>query len=125
MTEENVYEKLTLNMKEALAAAKKLIPPNILSSNKDMHLTREDYRMLGTSLFIEHNYSKRKNSNGDYSGPSTEAQQGFIARLIGERKGSSEATAQFLDTNEKKSCMDLTSSLASTLIDQLKALPKM
>jgi len=132
MTDENKYSELAMEMNKALAAAKSNIQPNILGKAKDMQLEKEDYRMLGTSIFIEKHYAEREaarkskngNGSGDYSGPSTEAQQSFIGRLLGEREGASEAVAQFLDTNGGGSCMDLTSSLASSLIDTLKALPK-
>lgn len=123
-TEYNEYELLAMEMNKALAAAKAQINPYILGKAKDMQLEKEDYRMLGTSLFIEANYAKRKSNGGDYSGPSTDNQQSFIARLIAEREGSKDIIDGFLDANDIKLVKDLTSSLASTLIDQLKALPK-
>lgn len=59
-----------------------------------------------------------------YKVPSTEAQQGYLARLIEERDGAEDVTAGFLDANGLKSCMELLSSQASKLIDMLKTLKK-
>lgn len=138
---EGDYKRLAEELSMALAAVKKDIPPNVLGSNKTMLLTREDYRQLGTSLFIEHNISERekeraKNKRGGYrgngqgngtpkeDGPSTEKQQSYLARLIEEREDASDVVAGFLDANGMTSCEQLRSSQASKLIDQLKTLKK-
>lgn len=123
---ETEYMKLAQEMNIALAAAKSNIMPNILGKAKDMQLEKEDYRQLAVSLFIEKHYADRDaaRSNGKYDGPSTENQQNFLGILIGEKEGSQDIIASFLDANNKKLVKDLTSSEASSLIDTLKALPK-
>ncbi len=121
---ETEYVKLALEMNIALAAAKSNIMPNILGKAKDMQLEKEDYRMLGTSLFIEKHYASR-NSNGKYEGPSSENQQKFVGILLGERKGAQDIVDGFLNANDKKLIKELSSSEISSLIDMLKPLPKM
>ncbi|RLI55233.1 MAG: hypothetical protein DRP09_10485 [Candidatus Thorarchaeota archaeon] len=127
-----IYIKLARDLSAAMAAVKLEIPPNILGNYREMQLTREDYRQMGTSLFIERNYMRReemqnKNQNGNgaaAAGPSTEKQQGFIAKLIREKEGAEDVIASFLDANGKTSTMDLDSSQASALIDTLIGLKK-
>ncbi|MHA2022642.1 MAG: hypothetical protein ACTSWQ_03165 [Candidatus Thorarchaeota archaeon] len=128
MTEDELieeYVKLAQEMNIALVAAKSNILPNILGKAKDMQLEKEDYRQLGTSLFIEKHYaSRRSNSKGDYEGEITENQEKFIGILLTEKKDSVDTLAGFLDANDKELVKDLTASEASSLIDTLKSLKK-
>jgi len=127
MTEELIEEYRTLarEMKKALEAAAQEIPPGIFGNKAEYKLTREDYRQLGTSLFIEKHYaSRRNNSNGDYEGKITENQEKFIGILLTEKKDSVDILAGFLDANDKELVKDLTASEASSLIDTLKSLKK-
>lgn len=135
------YTELAKDMAKALAAAKRNIPQDILGEP----LSREDYRNLGVSLFIEkskqeleearsakkNNYPPRQQTggkphgNGNYNGNITEDQITLIDKLEEER--GQEGTAhiiQFLSTNGKKKLNELTKSEAKSLIDTLIPLPR-
>jgi len=119
----DTFEELAKQMEKALAAVKEHISPIILG--KHMRLEKEDYKTLGTSIFIEQNRQKNrgkgKNDKKDRTGPPTDPQLGFIARLIEQKQDSHSVVDQFLKNNNAKLVGELNEGQASDLIDLLKA----
>jgi hypothetical protein len=116
-------EELANEMKAALRAARK-IPQDILHDSPEMLLTREDYKTMATSLFIEYHRSEKKNGDGKYEGPITEKQLNFVDILVNEKEHSDDTVMPYLESCGKASVKELTSSEATTLIDMLKTLKK-
>jgi hypothetical protein len=122
---EEKMEELANEMKAALKAARK-IPQDILHHSEEMQLTRDDYKTIATSLFIEYNKQRyrEEKKDGKYEGPSSEKQQNFLGILATEKDGATEIISAYLDANGKKSMEELTATEATSLITQLKELPK-
>ena len=123
--------------RECMEAIRNAIPVDILGPAGD--LSPEDYRTMSSTVMIEYNkqeeraakmnrgggnYQKpnypKKEGGQSYGGAASEKQQTLIAELA-TKIGTDGASAiqQFLDTNEKTSCEELTKSEASSLIDIL------
>ena len=121
-------DDLAIKMEEALKAAKANIHPHCLG--KSMPLEKDDYKTLGTSIFIERQRqlqeesrqkNRKKNGKKDRTGPPTDPQLGFIARLIEQKQDSHNVVDQFLKNNNAKLVAELNEGQASDLIDLLKA----
>ena len=123
MTTQEEYNAMAQEMKMALEAAR-TIPANVLCpkiANTYLLLKAEDYRAIASGLFIQANINS---GNGRYEGPVSKDQIKFIKILGDEREEGAAVIIQFLNANRKDGLEDLTSSMASTLIDTLKELPK-
>ena len=128
-TKQNIKE-LTLLYEECLTAAS-TIPTTIIGEvlakrvtvTKEFILTREDYRQIASSIFIELNKQKgrQRNQARTETELSTNKQQAFIGGLATKlgKKGEN-IIAQFLDNNEVKLVDKLSKAQATTLINLLQ-----
>ena len=120
-TKQNINE-LAILYNECLKATN-LIDMQALGEVEDFALTREDYRQIATSIFIELNRQqgrKRNQARADTE-PSTDKQQAFIGGLAAKGgKKAGNIIAQFLDNNETQLVDKLSKSQATTLINLLQ-----
>lgn len=120
---EETYQQHALEIKKAMKAVREIIPQDIFGKN--MLLSAEDYRAIANGIVIQANKKgKGGNGQGNYEGKATEPQLKLILKIVNEVQDGQLIVAGFLDANGVKTIDELTSSLASSLIDTLKGSPK-
>lgn len=127
----NTPKQIAETYKECLEAVKDVIPKDLLDpDDSEMYFTAEDYRAIASSVMIEFNRQGKggyrggaSKNGGNYSGPSTEGQQKYLAGLAAKLGKKAEDVIQgYLEANSVEAMDKLNKSQATTLIDMLKEL---